>query len=166
MHDSGTDSGSRWMFHLNPKLLGRCPKKKYIPFRTFDLFSSSSYYVVPGKTTSLPQDSPYVSPPKKKVEISCHHPLLAWSMGEGSSRFRLFVELLEARLEETWNWKPGSSQNSIGIIGFICFIYLIFIYLLCILFYIYIYNIYMYILPSLPFLLGVSHILTTGNHCF
>jgi hypothetical protein len=49
------------------------------------------------------------------------------------------VELLEARLEETWNWKPGSSQNIIGIIGFICFISLIFIYLLCILFYIYMY---------------------------
>ena len=30
----------------------------------------------------------------------------------------------------------------------------------------YIIYIYMYILPSLPFLLGVSHILTTGNHCF
>jgi hypothetical protein len=26
---------------------------------------------------------------------------------------------------------------------------------------------YIYVcLPSLPFLLGVSHILTTGNHCF
>jgi hypothetical protein len=50
-------------------------RKKYIPFRTFDLFSSSSYYVVPGKTTSLPQDSPYVSPPKKRWKFPAIIPL-------------------------------------------------------------------------------------------
>ena len=160
MHDSGPDSGSRWMFHLNPKVLGRCPKKIYTlsNLRSFLIIfiwccSRKNNISSPGFTICFP--------PKKKVNISCHPlSLVAWSMGEGSSRFRLFVELLEARLEETWHWKPGSSQNIIGIIGFICFIYLIFIYLLCILFNIYI------CLPSLPFLLGVSHILTIGNHCF
>ena len=137
MHDSGTDSGSRWMFYLNPKLLGRCPKKIY-PLSNLRSFLIIFILCCSRKNNISSPGFTICFPPKKKVEISCHHPLVAWSMGEGSSRFRLFVELLEARLEETWNWKPGSSQNIIGIIGFICFISLIFIYLLCILFYIYI----------------------------
>ena len=100
MHDSGADSGSRWMFYLNPKLLGRCPKKIY-PLSNLRSFLIIFILCCSRKNNISSPGFTICFPPKKKVEISCHHPLVAWSMGEGSSRFRLFVELLEARLEET-----------------------------------------------------------------
>ena len=54
VHDSGTDSGCCLMFqHVNPQLLGRCPKKS-TSFQRFDPFSSSVSIFSPPKTEPGP----------------------------------------------------------------------------------------------------------------
>ena len=85
LHDSGTDSGCCLMFqHVNPQLLGRCPQKIHLLSKVRS-FLVICFHIFPTKNGGNPR---------------CH-PAGSWSIGEGSSRFRLFVELLEARLDET-----------------------------------------------------------------